>query len=141
MVKTYLPKIVLDTGVLLTFFNRLDPKHQEIKAGFMALQQMHTRLIVPSCVVLETSKRLLFDVNTQAMQIATIAMLEEMEIPDTTSDSIREALQLIQNLNHWTASLEDAIVINTALTLNAPVWTMNYRDFAAIKNLQFWIPE
>jgi predicted nucleic acid-binding protein len=136
-----LPRIVLDAGVLITLFNRLDPDHETVTTGFMQLAQMHTQLVVPSCVVLETAKRLLFDVNTQAMQMATVAMLKDMEVLDTTQITIEQAMQLIQNLNHLTATLEDAIVINTALTLSAPVWTINYRDFAAIKNLEFWNPE
>jgi predicted nucleic acid-binding protein len=136
-----LPRIVLDAGVLITLFNRLDPDHKTVKTGFIQLEQMNTQLIVPSCVVLETAKRLLFDVNTQAMQVATAAMLEDMAVLDTTQTTIEQAMQLIQDLNHRTATLEDAIVINTALTLNTPVWTINYRDFAAIKNLEFWNPE
>jgi predicted nucleic acid-binding protein len=141
MVNISLPRIVLDTGVLISLFNGSDPDHQAVKIGFVQLEQMHTRLIVPSCVVLETAKRLLFDVNPEAMQIATAAMLEDMEVLDTTQTTIEQAMQLIQDLNHRTATLEDAIVINTALTLSAPVWTINYRDFAAIKNLEFWNPK
>jgi predicted nucleic acid-binding protein len=136
-----LPRIVLDAGVLITLFNRLDPDHETVKTGFSQLEQMRTRLVVPSCVVLETAKRLLFDVNTQAMQLATTAMLEDMAVLDTTQTTIEQALHLIQSLNHLTTTLEDAIVINTALALSAPVWTINYRDFAAIKNLEFWNPE
>ena len=136
-----LPRIVLDAGVLITLFNRLDPDHETVKTGFIQLEQMNTQLIVPSCVVLETAKRLLFDVNTQAMQVATAAMLEDMDVLDTNQETILEALQLIQNLNHRTATLEDAIVMHTALNIGVPVWTINYRDFAAIKNLKFWNPE
>ncbi len=135
-----LRRLVLDTGVLLAFFNNRDKDHAQALSGFGQLNEMNTRLIAPSCVVLEVAKRLLFDVNAIAMQRATTAMLETLVIPDTTPNIIQNALELIQRMKNWGATLEDAIVINTALALNAPVWTFNYRDFAAVKNLEFWTP-
>ncbi len=135
-----LRRLVLDTGVLLAFFNDRDKDHTQALSGFGQLNEMNTRLIAPSCVVLEVAKRLLFDVNAMAMQRATTAMLETLVIPDTTPNIIQNALEVIQSMKNWGATLEDAIVINTALALNAPVWTFNYRDFAAVKNLEFWTP-
>jgi predicted nucleic acid-binding protein len=135
-----LKRLVLDTGVLLAFLNDRDKDHTQALSGFQSLNEMNTRLIAPSCVVLEVAKRLLFDVNAGAMQRATIAMLETLEILDTTPETIQAALGLIQSMKIWSATLEDAIVMNTALALNAPVWTFNYRDFGSIKNLEFWTP-
>jgi len=34
-----------------------------------------------------------------------------------------------------------SIVIETALRYGCPVWTLNYRDFAAFRGLAFWNPE
>ncbi len=133
-------RVILDTGILLALFNNQDGYHSTAVQGFNALDTAHTRLIVPSCVVLETAKRLLFDVNATAMQRATLAMLETLEILDTTPHTIQDALELTLSMNKWGATLEDAIIINTALALTAPVWTLNYRDFGAIKNLEFWTP-
>lgn len=135
-----LRRLVLDTGVLLAFLNDRDKDHSQALSGFQQLNEMNTGLIAPSCVVLEVAKRLLFDVNAAAMQRATIAMLEALEILDTTPETIQAALGLIQSMKVWSATLEDAIVINTAFTFNAPVWTFNYRDFGSIKNLEFWTP-
>jgi predicted nucleic acid-binding protein len=135
-----LKRLVLDTGVLLAFLNDRDKDHTQALSGFQSLNEMSTRLIAPSCVVLEVAKRLLFDVNAGAMQRATIAMLETLEILDTTPETIQAALGLIQSMKVWSATLEDAIVMNTAFALNAPVWTFNYRDFGSIKNLEFWTP-
>ena len=136
-----LRRIVLDTGVLIALFDRGDKDHQLALLGFAELERQNTELIVPSAVVLETAKRLFFDTTVSIMRHATQVMLENMGVLDTTPFVIRDALELTQTMSGWGATLEDAIVINTALTLNAPVWTMNYRDFAAIKNLQFWSPE
>ncbi len=133
-------RLILDTGVLLALFNNQDDYHSSAVQGFNTLDTAHTRLIAPSCVVLETAKRLLFDVNADAMHKATLAMLETLEILDTTPHTIQDALELTQSMNKWGATLEDAIIINTALALTAPVWTLNYRDFGAIKNLEFWTP-
>ena len=135
-----LKRLVLDTGVLLAFLNDRDKDHTQALSGFQSLNEMNTRLIAPSCVVLEVAKRLLFDVNAAAMQRATIAMLETLEILDTTPETIQAALGLIQSMEIWSATLEDAIVMNAALALKTPVWTFNYRDFGSIKNLEFWTP-
>ena len=101
---------------------------------------MNTRLIAPATIVVETAKRLLFDVNAPAMQTAAVAMLETLDVLDTTPHTIRDALELIQSMKGWGATLEDAMVINTALMLDAPVWTINYRDFGPVKKLKFWTP-
>jgi predicted nucleic acid-binding protein len=132
--------LALDSGVLLAFFNNRDKYHALAVSGFGQLNDMNTRLVVPSCVVLEVAKRLLFDVNATAMQTATTAMLETLEILNTTPEIILDALEAIESMKVWAATLEDAMVINTAFALNAPVWTLNYRDFGSIKNLEFWTP-
>jgi predicted nucleic acid-binding protein len=132
--------LVLDSGVLLAFFNNRDKYHAIAVSGFGQLNDMNTRLVAPSCVVLEVAKRLLFDVNATAMQRATTAMLETLEIPDTTPETILDALELIEGMKVWAATLEDAMVMNAAFAFNAPVWTLNYRDFGSIKNLEFWTP-
>ncbi|MFN3265204.1 MAG: type II toxin-antitoxin system VapC family toxin [Deinococcales bacterium] len=132
--------LVLDTGVLLAYFNQKDHSHAQALRGFRQLAREGTRLVVSSSVVLETAKRMLFDVSPVAMRVATEIMFETLEIVDTTKPSIQNALDLIMRLNHRTISLEDAVVINLALTFNAPVWTYNYRDFGGIKNLEFWTP-
>ena len=53
--------------------------------------------------------------------------------------TVCDALEMIQSKG-WGTTLEDAIVIQTALVLDVPVWTLNYRDFAAVKTLKFWTP-
>ena len=132
---------MLDTGVLYAAFDVGDVKyHDTAIAGMNSLNASNTRLIVPSSIVLETAKRLQFDVSATAMQTATAAMLETLEVLDTTPQTISSALELIHSMGKWGATLEDAILINTALALGAPVWTFNYRDFGTIQNLEFWTP-
>ncbi|NJK43181.1 MAG: type II toxin-antitoxin system VapC family toxin [Pleurocapsa sp. SU_196_0] len=134
-------RLVLDTGVLYGFFDADDALHHDTAVrGFTLLAAGNTRLIAPACVVLETAKRLLFDINASAMQTGVAAMLESLEVLDTTPETIQNALELIQSRGQWGATLEDAMVIQTALVLDAPVWTINYRDFSAVKTLRFWTP-
>lgn len=136
-----LRRLVLDTGVLYGLFDADDVEHHDVCVrGFNALAEGNTRLIVPACVVLETAKRMLFDIGADAMQSAVAGMLNSLEILDTTPQAIESAFELIQTKAGWRATLEDAMVIQTALALDAPVWTFNYRDFAAVKRLQFWTP-
>jgi predicted nucleic acid-binding protein len=126
-------------GVLYAAFDAGDVEYHKIAASeLLRLNQSNTQLIVPTCVVLETAKRLLFDVNASAMRRATAAMLETLEVVNTTAETLKEALELMLVMGHWGATLEDAIVINTALQLKVPVWTLNYRDFGSIKGLEFW---
>jgi predicted nucleic acid-binding protein len=134
------PRLVLGTGILLALFNKRDPEHTNVVNGLLSLETSNAHLIVPSCVVFETAKRLLFDVNADAMRAGTAMMLESLDVQDTTAHTIQEALLLTERMGKWGATLEDAVVIQTALMLKAHVWTFNYRDFAAIKTLQFWTP-
>ena len=134
------PRLVFDTGILLALFNKRDPQHDNVVGGFLSLETSSTHLIVPSCVVFETAKRLLFDVSASAMRAGTAMMLESLNVQDTTTHTIQDALVLTERMGQWGATLEDAVVIQTALTLKAHVWTFNYRDFAAVKTLQFWTP-
>lgn len=135
-----LRSVVLDSGVLIALFIPEDINHPEAVRGFDQLIRMRTRMQTPICVVLEVAKRLLFDVSPFAMRTATEAMLKTLEIIDTTAPMIEESLKFIETLDHRTMTLEDAIVINTALAMKAPFWTYNYRDFGSIKNLEFWTP-
>jgi hypothetical protein len=54
--------------------------------------------------------------------------------------TVCKALEMIQSMKGWGATLEDAIVIQTALVLDVPVWMLNYWGFAAVKTLPFWMP-
>ncbi len=47
---------------------------------------------------------------------------------------------LADAMPRWTGSLEDALVAITGLSMDIPVWTLNYRDLAAFRNLRFWTP-
>jgi predicted nucleic acid-binding protein len=132
--------VVLDAGALISFFIPEDQHHLVAKQGMVQLITMRTRMVTPTCVILEVAKRLLFDVNSKAMRTATEVMLETLEIVDTTQPVIQAALDLIQTQDHRTMTLEDAIVANTALLMRSKIWTHNYRDFASIKTLEFWNP-
>ena len=132
--------LVLDTGILIALFDSGDAYHNSAKVGIVLLEQQKTRLFVPAAVVLETAKRLLFDTNSSTMHTAIDNMLETLEIFDTSKTSIQVAKDFAANIKAWNGTLEDAMVAKMALTYRIPVWTMNYRDFAAIPKLEFWNP-
>ena len=135
-----LTALVLDTGILIALFDTGDAFHQTAKVGISQLEQQRTRLFVPAAVVLETSKRLLFDTNANVMHNALDNMLETLEIFDTTKNIIQDAKNFAAGIKKWNGTLEDAMVAQMALLYQIPVWTMNYRDFAAIAKLEFWNP-
>jgi predicted nucleic acid-binding protein len=49
-----------------------------------------------------------------------------------------EIQAMIFSLPQWRGSLEDATVAITALRYRCPIGTLNFRDFAVFKNLEFW---
>ena len=47
-------------------------------------------------------------------------------------------VQVLDALPGWGGSLEDVCVLLLARRFNCPLWTFNYRDFAAFGELEFW---
>jgi predicted nucleic acid-binding protein len=67
-------------------------------------------------------------------------MLDQFNIVDVDEQELRQALDTANQLEGWNGTLEDAIVANVALRLKVPLWTMNYRDLAAFREIEFWNP-
>jgi predicted nucleic acid-binding protein len=133
-------KLVLDAGPLIALFFAQDRDHEAVRDGFARLIATQTRFIVPAAILLEASKRLFFLEGRQVMRRATAVMLDQFNIVDVDEQELRQALDTANQLEGWNGTLEDAIVANVALRLKLPLWTMNYRDLAAFREIEFWNP-
>lgn len=133
-------QLVIDAGPLIGLFYTKDTDHDQCVAGFRQLNQAKTILLTPIPIVFEVYKWLLQRTTPERAQEMLQTMQSSLHlIPLEKLDF--EALQtFVLTLPQWQGTLEDAVVITTALRYRCPVWTLNYRDFGTFKNLKFWTP-
>src|SRR5436189_281483 len=74
-------------------------------------------------------------------RVARVASRRATQIryPDA-EDRARAASTGQQMMSTCNASLEDVLLARTACAVRFPLWTMNYRDFTAFRDLPFWHP-
>jgi hypothetical protein len=68
-------------------------------------------------------------------------MEDTLHLVEINKDDLADLKSMLVQLPLWQGSLEDAAVIFIAMRYRCPVWTYNFRDFAAFKALEFWTPE
>lgn len=134
-------QIVLDAGALIALFHENDRHHTEAELGFRQLFQHRTILWTPLPIVFEVYKWLLNHQRYETAFNALTLMLDVLQPIFLDQSDVIELQKMIQALPNWGGSLEDASVILIAKRHRCPVWTMNYRDFGTIQDLQFWTPE
>ena len=114
--------------------------HAAVAAAFIQLQRVRSRLVTPLPIVFEVHKWLLYQRQPAVAALSLQRMRDTLEIVYPRVADVDEIVELLATMPTWRGSLEDALVALTALKLDVRVWTMNYRDFAAFRNLQFWVP-
>jgi predicted nucleic acid-binding protein len=67
-------------------------------------------------------------------------LLAEIEIIPVQQTDLQRALNLLHQMPDWNGTCEDAIIAQVAIERKVPLWTMNYRDLAAIREIEFWNP-
>ena len=114
--------------------------HTQCVAGLGQLGRAKTALIVPMPIVFEVYKWLLYHTRVDVAQRAlrTVTSLVKVTVIDV--QSFQELQTTVASLNDWQGSLEDGVVVLSALQYDAPVWTYNFRDFSAFKSLDLWNP-
>jgi hypothetical protein len=133
-------RIVLDAGPLIALLYEGDSQHAVGDAGFRHLLQAGTSMICPLPIVFEVYKRLVYDVGIDVARLALEQMRGSLDIHCPGLDELDEVVDVLNSMPEWPGSLEDALVAVTALQRDVPVWTFNYRDLAAFRNLHFWTP-
>jgi predicted nucleic acid-binding protein len=132
--------LVLDAGPLIALFHALDPDHAMAVAGFGELQRAGTDLLAPLPVVFEVYKWLAYRTRPALARAGLERMQETIEFVYPKEDDLNEVVSVLDSMPTWPGSLEDALVAVTALWYDVPVWTLNYRDLGAFRNLHFWTP-
>jgi hypothetical protein len=125
---------------LIALFYAADHHHLVADTGYRQLVRSNTRLLMPLPIVFEVYKRILHQVGPQAAQAGLQRIRGSLEITYPQLADLDAVTDLIATMPTWRGSLEDALVAVTGLSLDVPVWTLNYRDLATVRNLHFWTP-
>ena len=132
--------LTVDASPFLALFNLDDRDHEEVVRGFRYLSASQIRLVVPLPILFEVYKWLLHNVSADAARsaLAQIRRATLVTYPGTTDLDL--AAQMVQAKPGWGGSLEDAVLVWTASSMRAPIWTLNHRDFVGFAELSFWNP-
>jgi predicted nucleic acid-binding protein len=133
-------RLVLGAGPLIALLHRADPDRSAASVGFRQLTRIHARLVTPPPIVFEVYKWLVYEAQPGAAQLGLQQMRRGLEIVYPGANEFDEVSAVLAAMPRWKGTLEDALVAVTGLRRDAPVWTLNFRDLAAFRNLQFWNP-
>lgn len=131
-------RLVLDAGPLIALFHAADPDHGSVVRGFQELAGARAHLLIPLPVVFEVFKWLLFEGGPAVARRALERMVEALEVLPLGPEDLEALRVLLASRPEWRGTLEDASVVLLALRAGAPVWTLNYRDLGAFRELSFW---
>jgi len=134
------PQVVLDAGPLIALLNRRDRHHSDAWRGFDQLTGAGSTFIAPLPIVFEVYKWLAYHVDLATAKRALAMARDALAIVYPAPSDLDRLEALADAMPRWTGSLEDALVAITGLSMDIPVWTLNYRDLAAFRNLRFWTP-
>jgi hypothetical protein len=118
----------------------MDAHHATADAGFRQLNRVRAVVFVPLPIVFEVYKRLVYDTRPEIARLALAQMHNSLEIVYPGADELDEVVEILDCMPTWGGSLEDALAAVTALQFDVPVWTFNYRDLGAFRNVHFWTP-
>ena len=133
-------RLVLDAGPLIALLHARDADHEAAVSGFRRLAEARSRLIAPLPIVFEVYKWLGYEAGPEPARRGLARMREALEVVYPGSAELEELTLVIGAMARWTGTLEDALVAVTGLKMGAPVWTLNFRDLSAFRNLRFWAP-
>lgn len=133
-------RLVVDAGPLIGLFFVPDEYHEAAIRGFQQLSQRRATILSPLPIVFEVYKWLAYETDPTVARDGLARMQRTLEIVYPTPEELPEVISVLDGMPTWGGSLEDALVAVTGLRLDLPVWTLNYRDFGAFRNLHFWTP-
>ena len=133
-------RLVLDAGPLIALLHAKDADHAAVAAGFERLTAVRTRLVVPLPVVFEVYKWLVYEAGSAVARRGLARMRQSLDVVYPGAGEIEQVVVIVEAMPNWGGTLEDALVAVTGLRMGAPVWTLNFRDLSAFRNLRFWTP-
>jgi predicted nucleic acid-binding protein len=131
---------VLDAGPLIALLHGKDPDHTGAVVGFERLARARSRLVTPLPVVFEVYKWLVYEAGPAPARRGLARMRQGLEIIYPAAVALEEVVAVVEAMPNWAGTPEDALVALTGLRMGAPVWTLNFRDLSAFRNLQLWAP-
>jgi len=133
-------RVVVDAGPFIAHIRADDPDHGAAVRGFEVLVRGGSRVVVPAPVVFEVFKWTLHHGGPGLARTVLVRMRGGCEVVPLDRGMFEAACMLVAQLPGWQGTLEDAVVAACAMELRAPIWTLNYRDFAAFSQLELWNP-
>ena len=135
------PRILtVDSGPIIGVMYEDDEHHEASRRGFRQLMLAGTTIVVPVPIVFEVYKRLAYDVGPTFAHRGLNYMQSSLTLLYLESKDLDALNLLVLSMPWWGGSLEDAAVAMVGRAREIPVWTFNYRDFAAFRDLSLWNP-
>lgn len=134
------PRVLLDAGPIIGAFNEKDRYHLSSSRGLAQLVSARSRILVPIPVAFEVFKWFSYQVGPTAARRVLRSMRLSFEIIVLDIAMLGGLEAVVNAMPLWKGSLEDAALAVLGRELRAAVWTYNYRDLAAFKDLEFWSP-
>jgi predicted nucleic acid-binding protein len=132
--------LVLDAGPIIAIVDHREKEHATAVRGLDLLISARTRIVVPLPVVFEVFKWLSNNTRRELARawLAQIQTGAHVLFPDPAD--IDQVMAMLFMMHSWRGSMEDALLVVTCIKERLPLWTYNYRDFAAFKDIRFWTP-
>ena len=134
------PRLLLDAGPVLAVIDDTDEHQGVASIGLRELQRSRTRLVIPLSVVYEVYKRVAYDISVETAHQSLLYMRQSCQILYLDPEEFEGVARLVSSMRRWEGSLEDATLAMIGIRQGIPVWTFNYRDLNAFRDLQFRNP-
>lgn len=91
-------------------------------------------------MLFEVYKFVLRAQSSRAAMTALAVISENTVIVPVNMEMFLEIYSMVNQIQDWQGSLEDASVVAVAQVYGASVWTLDYRDLSWFKSLELWTP-
>jgi predicted nucleic acid-binding protein len=133
-------RLVLDAGPIIALLSAADDRHSECVAGFAKLPTEFGEVLTPLPILFEVYKFVARNGSPEAAQKALAIIVSDTVVVPLDLEAFQNIYSMVCQIPNWQGSLEDASVVAIAMTYNAPVWTLDYRDLSWFKNIELWTP-
>lgn len=128
--------ILVDTGPLYAETDKSDRYHAQARTELQHLNKSRTQLIVPSPILLEAHKLILYKCGSTAAQRFTQRIITHTNLLNPTSHDYQLACQLINQFPDQKITLFDALLACLSRQAKLPVWTYDYHF--DVMNIPVW---
>jgi predicted nucleic acid-binding protein len=133
-------RLVLDAGPLIALLSKNDRYHTEVTAGFARIPREFGEMLTPLPIVFEVYKFVSREQSIAVAKKALASISASTVIVPVEPDTLETIFALVDRVDDWRGSLEDASLIVIAEKYNAEIWTLDYRDIGRFPHLSLWTP-